>query len=357
MVLLSILSIGVFASMCAERGPGQCMFCMTSHRRFACRNRQGAARQCGLEKRAMHMSRIDLNLFTVFDAIYREGGITAASKRLHLSQPAVSHALARLRELLGDALFERQGNEMIPTPRARALASTISSSLGSLEQMLHRAAHFAPADASRSFVIAMRESHELTLLPSLTQIQREAPGVDIASVRIDRRDLEDDLLSGELDLALDIMLPLSAEIRRERISASPLVVLARRDHPVVRGSLDLATYLSLEHVLVTGRRHGGGYEDLALERLGKSRRVRVRCQKHLAASELVSRTDLLVTMPKRHAELVNREARNQQVEFPAETPLFEGYLYWHSNVEEDPANCWLRGWVRGAFAIAVERRE
>src|ERR1700741_5180672 len=90
----------------------------------------------------MQLSRIDLNLFTVFDAIYREGGITAASKRLHLSQPAVSHALGRLRELLHDPLFERQGNAMIPTPRARGLASTIRGSLGSLEQLLARAAHF-----------------------------------------------------------------------------------------------------------------------------------------------------------------------------------------------------------------------
>ena len=72
----------------------------------------------------MHISRVDLNLFTVFDAIYREGGITPASKRLHLSQPAVSHALARLRELLDDPLFERRGNEMIPTPKARSLAAT-----------------------------------------------------------------------------------------------------------------------------------------------------------------------------------------------------------------------------------------
>lgn len=296
------------------------------------------------------MSRIDLNLFTVFDAIYREGGITAASKRLHLSQPAVSHALSRLRELLGDPLFERQGNEMIPTPRARALASTISSSLGSLEQMLHRGAEFEPAVARRGFTIAMRESHELSVLPHLAEMQREAPGVDVAAVRIDRRDLEDDLASGELDLALDIALPLPADIHRERVSASPLVVLTRIDHPAIEGTLDLTTYLSLEHVLVTGRRHGGGYEDAALSRLGKSRRVRIRCQQHLAACELVSRTDLVVTMPERHAETASRHVEVQRLPFPAETPLFEGYLYWHANVEEDPANRWLRSWVRRAFS-------
>lgn len=300
--------------------------------------------------RAMNMSRIDLNLFTVFDVIYREGGITAASKRLHLSQPAVSHALARLRELLGDPLFERQGNEMIPTPRARALAATISSSLVSLEQMLHRAAHFDPNTAQRNFTIAMRESHELAMISHLAQTLRDAPGVGLAAVRIDRRDLEDDLLSGELDLALDIALPLSTDIHRERITASPLVVLARAGHPALQGTLDLATYLSLEHVLVTGRRRGGGYEDVALQRLGKSRRIRARCQHHLAACELVSQSDLLLTLPDRQAALVNRHTHNQRFDFPAESPLLEGYVYWHANVEDDPANRWLRAKVRDAFA-------
>ena len=123
----------------------------------------------------MHLSRIDLNLFTVFDAIYREGGITPASKRLHLSQPAVSHALARLRELLDDPLFERHGNEMIPTPKARALAVTISQSLGSIEQMLQRGGHFDAAVSQRSFTIASRESQEVAFMPALVQrVAREA---------------------------------------------------------------------------------------------------------------------------------------------------------------------------------------
>ena len=214
----------------------------------------------------MHLSRIDLNLFTVFDAIYREGGITPASKRLHLSQPAVSHALARLRELLGDPLFERQGNEMIPTPRARALAETIGRSLGGLEQMLHRLGHFDPAESQRNFTVALRESSEsLFVPPLLARIAREAPHAGLATVRIERRDLEDDLHNGELDAAIDVALPLSADVRTERVRAEPLVVMARGDHPTIRDKLDLESYLAAEHVLVTGRRRGGGYEDIALD--------------------------------------------------------------------------------------------
>jgi len=291
----------------------------------------------------MHLSRIDLNLFTVFDAIYREGGITPASKRLHLSQPAVSHALARLRELLDDPLFERQGNEMIPTPRSRALAETVGRSLGGIEQMLHRLGHFEPAESQRAFTIALREPNETVLVPSLVaRLRRDAPNASLATVRIERRDLEEDLQSGELDAAVDVVLPLSGEVRMERVKSEPLLVLARADHPAVRGALDLDTYLAAEHILVTGRRRGGGYEDIALGHLGLSRRIRIRCQQHAAASRMVSESDLLVTMSRGQAELANLHTRNQVLAFPADIPAMETYLYWHANVDADPANRWLR---------------
>jgi DNA-binding transcriptional LysR family regulator len=289
----------------------------------------------------MNLSRIDLNLFTVFDAIYREGGITAASKRLHLSQPAVSHALGRLRELLEDPLFERHGNEMVPTPLARTLAVTIGSSLHSLEQMMHRAGRFDPASSQRVFTIAVRESQESAFLPNLlARLATFAPNIDVATIRVERRDLEDDLQSGELDFAIDVGLPLSADVRREHIGAAPLVVLARADHPIVQGALDLDTYLSQEHVLVTGRRRGRGYEDGALAKLGVTRRIRLRCQQHAAANEIVSRTDLLATFSRKQAELVNKS--NQILPFPAALPPLESYLYWHARAEDDPATAWFR---------------
>lgn len=291
----------------------------------------------------MHLSRIDLNLFTVFDAIYREGGITAASKRLHLSQPAVSHALGRLRDLLNDPLFERHGNEMVPTPLARSIAGTVGGSLSSLEQMMQRAGRFDPASSERVFTVAVRESQESGFLPMLIErVMREAPHIDIAAVRIERRDLEDDLQTGDIDFAVDVALPVSADVRREQIGAAPLVVLARPEHPNVRGSLDLETYIAQEHVLVTGRRRGRGYEDAALAKLGLSRRIRVRCQQHAAAAEIVSRTDLLVTLSSKYAALLSREANFQILPFPAQIAPLDSYLYWHARAEDDPACRWMK---------------
>jgi DNA-binding transcriptional LysR family regulator len=292
------------------------------------------------------LSQVDLNLFTVFDAIYREGGITAAAKRLHLSQPAVSHALARLRELLGDALFERRGNEMVATPAARTLASTVSGSLSDLEQVLQRLGQFDAAQSRRRFTLATRPWQELALLPELmSAIDRAAPYVELAVVRSERRALEDALESGELDAAVDVAFPHAAEVRRERLATEPLVVLARRDHPALGGELDLSTYLEQAHVLVTGRSRGGGYEDMALARLGATRRIRVRCQQHAAASELVTRSDLLLTLTRSQAATVNRRTRNRVFAFPAEIPPMQVYLYWHASNDGDAASRWFRSLI------------
>lgn len=296
----------------------------------------------------MQLSRIDLNLFTVFDAIYTRGSITAAARHLHLSQPAVSHALARLRELLDDPLFERRGNEMVPTPMARSLATTVSGSLGTLEAVLQRAGQFEPASTERTFTIAMRDSHEAAVVPALAAaLACEAPNASLAVVRIERSGLHDDLLSGQIDVAIDVALPLPADVRRERISESSMMVLARSGHSSVQGSLDLDTYLAADHVLVTGRRRGAGHEDMALGQLGVARRIRVRCQHHTAAAEVVARTDLLLTLPRTQAERVGETGKHQVLPFPVQIPPMELFVYWHAGVDHDPASRWLRETLLG----------
>lgn len=161
-------------------------------------------------------------------------------------------------------------------------------------------------------------------------------------MRIERRDLEEDLQSGEIDVAFDVGLPLSHDVRRERVTAEPLAVLARADHPSIRGALTTEAYLAMEHVLITGRRRGGGYEDIALGRLGMTRRIRVRCQNHAAASDVVAHSDLLATMARSQAQLGSRQSGTQLLPFPVEIPPLEMFLYWHANVDADPGSQWLR---------------
>lgn len=292
----------------------------------------------------VHVSRIDLNLFAVFDAIYSEGGVTRAAEKLNLTQPAISHALGRLRDMFGDPLFQRQGQRLVPTAVARNIVEPVRRSLRALEATLHETSRFDPASTVRRFTIGMRDILEVTVLPPLiARIGALSPGLDLSSQRVDRRALESGLAAGTIDVAMDILLPLSDAVRRQEIEVDPLVVIARADHPEVGEGLDLATYLEQDHVLVTSRRRGPGIEDVELGRRGLKRRTRLRCQHYFAACRVVAESDLILTMPARHARVLNRHFGNQILPLPLENQHMSLFLYWHETVDADPANRWLRG--------------
>lgn len=303
----------------------------------------------------MHIDRIDLNLFRVFEAILREGGITPAARALNLSQPAVSHALARLREQLGDPLFQRQGQAMAPTPLARSLAGPLRSALGGLEATLRELDRFDPATAHRRFTIAMRTSHEEQLTPALTaRLCREAPGIDLTSTPVDWRDLASALANGTLDLAIDVARSLGPEIRRQPLRSDQMVVIARRGHPLARRGLDLESYVNAEHVRVSLRRHRPAPEDQQLARMGLERRIRLRCQHFSAACRVVSQTDLLLTMSLRYALILNEAFGNLLLPTPIEFSPSENHLYWHVSADGDPGNRWLRDQVLAEVARPAE---
>jgi DNA-binding transcriptional LysR family regulator len=291
----------------------------------------------------MHINRIDLNLLVVFDTIYAEASITRASRRLNLSQPAISHALGRLREMVEDPLFTRHGRLMTPTPLARRMIEPIRQSLQGIEATLTKGDRFAPASAVKHFTVGMREALETAILGKLMRsIAERAPHVTISTVRTERRELERELSAGTIDAAIDVLLPLPDEIRRERLRTEWLTVVARPRHPKVGPRLTLRTYLSQEHIAVSSRRRGLSAEDFELGRQNLRRRIRLRCQSHLAACRVVSETDLILTMPQRHAGILNAQFGNQLVPFPLKVPAFDTYLYWHASADGDPANAWLR---------------
>jgi DNA-binding transcriptional LysR family regulator len=297
-----------------------------------------------------NIAKLDLNLLVVFEAIYSEGGVSRAGEKLNLTQPAISHALARLRLLFDDPLFRREGRALVPTPLTRGLIAPLRRSLRELGLLLSEAGRFDPRRSEARFTVAMRDPVELLVLPAaMARIARAAPHVDLRSVQVARRNMETGLASGMLDLAMDVPLPLPERIHRERVAADRLVVVARQGHPALRRGLDLAAYLAQEHVMVTSRRKGPGFEDLALAERGLQRRVRLRCRNYVAAFRLVSETDLVLTMPERYAGVLNRSFANRVLPLPVETPTLDLYFYWHEAVESDPANLWLRGVLRDAF--------
>ena len=297
----------------------------------------------------MHVSRFDLNLFVVFDAIYTEGSLTRAARVLNLTQPAVSHALGRLRDRLEDPLFVRQGARMVPTSRARARGSPVRHAVGGFQRCLSDEGGFDVADAERTFVVGLRDGLEGCLLPPLTAgILEEAPGVRLQSMTVARRQLATELASGRLDLAADVLLPLPDAIEHRPVMSGPLVVIMRPGHPLT-GKLDLPAYLAAQHVLVSSRREGPGMEDFGLSRLGYRRNIRLRCQHHMAALSAVMGSDLLLTLPGLLARQLAPPGR--QVEpLPADVPGLELHLYWHRDQSADPGHTWLRQRVMAMLA-------
>lgn len=295
----------------------------------------------------MHISRADLNLFVVLDAIYSQGNITRASQALNLSQPALSHALSRLRGMFNDPLFVRQGAVMAPTAFTRSIIGQVRQGLQLFEASLQTDQSFDPRQTQRHFQVGLRDVFEATMLPPLMQmIALQAPGLTISSVRVDRHEIETELSNGGLDMVLEVPLPLSGNIRQQRVWRDRLIVMSRQAHPAIRKSpkfnLNIEQYLAQQHVLVSSRKQGVGLEDVELNREGLRRQIVLRCQHYFAACRVVSETELLLTMPEQYAKIVNAQFNNRILPFPLATPAIDAHLYWHASTDNDPASAWLR---------------
>ena len=291
----------------------------------------------------INLSRVDLNLLVVLETIVVEGGVSRAAERLNLTQPAVSHALGRLRALFGDPLFVRRGRALAPTALTKSLIEPLRQALRSVSAVLAAGRRFDPRETAASFTVAMRDPLEQLVLPSLARkLAKDAPRIDLRCVQARRRTVEAALADGTLDAAIDVALAMSDSVRRTKVAADGFVVAARKSHPGLRGGLTLPAYLRLEHVMVSSRRRGPAPEDLGLGQLGHHRRVRLRCRSYGAAFRIVQGTDFVLTMPARYAGLLNERTGHRLFKLPFTMPTLDLYLYWHEAAHDDPANRWLR---------------
>jgi DNA-binding transcriptional LysR family regulator len=288
--------------------------------------------------------KIDLNLFVVFDAIYCEGNITKAASALNLSQPAVSHALGKLRNNFDDALFVRKGNEMRPTAVAKNVIADVREALHQLQVCLVQSRQFEPLTSRKHFTLSLHGLLEATYLPLLMQsLSNESPHINLqSSRRVRRSDLENKLACGDIDLAIDTLLPVSENILHTQIEQDKMVVVARNNHPALDQQLDIATYLAQDHVLVSSRSTGPGLEDFELSRLGFHRKIALRCQHAFSACRIITSNDMLLTLPQSSAIMYSQLLNISIHTLPVDIPRTDVHLYWHINVDKDPANKWLR---------------
>ncbi|OUR61595.1 LysR family transcriptional regulator [Bermanella sp. 47_1433_sub80_T6] len=292
--------------------------------------------------------KIDLNLFTVFEAIYSEGSLTQAAKRLNLTQPAISHALSRLRERLDDPLFERHGHKMRPTPLAQNLLPEVQSALSQLNQALQVAHRFDASKSDKTYCLALRDVIEATMLPPLMQnLSEQAPQVKVSTTRIDRKDMSQKLASGELDFAVDVLLPNAPQVKHQKIIEDELVVLVNSQLPQHSQPMNEDGYLQAKHIVVSSRSSGPDLVDYALSSRGLNRNIHLRCQQYYAACQVVANSDLVLTMPKRYALVLSRHFNNIEImAMPIHSSNVDIHLYWHQSRDKDPASVWFRGFIQ-----------
>ncbi|HCJ27761.1 MAG TPA: LysR family transcriptional regulator [Pseudomonas sp.] len=287
----------------------------------------------------MNLNKVDLNLFIVFDAIYTEANLTRAGQIVGITQPAVSNALARLRETFNDPLFVRTAQGMVPTPMAQNIIGPVRNALQLLRVSVQESRTFNPLQANKTFRISMTDLTEAVVLPPLFQrLRRLAPNVKIESMLAKRRETTKELAAGRLDFAMDAPLNTDPQVRHVKLLEDRYVCAMRRGHPLAKDKLSVEEYLSLSHIHISSRRSGLGMVDLALGKMGQQRKIALRSQHYMMATQVIQQTDMTVTVPERFA----RRHDLHQIPLPVEIPPLETHIYWHESTDQDPANRWMR---------------
>jgi len=296
----------------------------------------------------VRLAGIDLNLLTSLDALLEQRSVTLAARRLGLTQPAASHALRRLRDLLGDELLVRTASGMRPTPRALELRPAVRAALEAAEAVLQAAPAFDPLRAERSFAIAVIDQSAFQLLPRLIQrLTREAPRVRIDAVPLLPGRFSEEL-GADLDLAIGVFFDKPAGIREAALWREEFVCVVRRDGEAARARFDLRRYLSLPHLVVAPRGGPGSPVDEELARAGQRRTVVMTVPQFLLAPQIVATTDLVWTAPGGLARAFARQLPLAVRKVPLSVPGFTVSMRWHVRLDRDPGLAWLRGVLRSA---------
>lgn len=305
----------------------------------------------------MKLESLDLNLLLVFDALAAERSVTQAAAKIGVSQPALSNALARLRTLFRDPLFERAGGQMQPTPRARQLLVPLSEAISKLREALETQVAFRPEASEREFLIATNDYVDALLLPRLVhRLQRDAPSIAVRTVRTDYLFLPpvERLQSGELDLALGFFGETprpNPGLLSKRLLSGRLVCILRAGHPRAGRKFTLRTFVEIPHVRVMypGTERLGSIDTILRSR-GLSRRIGVTVPHYLTIPAIVARSNLLGVVPEPMARRKARALRLKIFDPPLPLPDITVMMTWTDRSQLDRAHGWFRECIAAASA-------
>jgi DNA-binding transcriptional LysR family regulator len=230
---------------------------------------------------------------------------------------------------------------MVPTPMAQNIIGPVRNALTLLRVSVQESRIFNPLQANKTYRISMTDLTEAVILPALFQrLRRLAPAVIIESFLSKRRETTKELAAGRLDFAVDAPLNTDPQVRHVKLMEDKYVCAMRKGHPLAtKEKFSLEDYLSLTHIHISSRRSGLGHVDLALGKMGIQRKIALRSQHYLMASQVLQQTDMVMTVPERFARRHDLHYVNLPVN---DVPLVETHLYWHESTDQDPANRWMR---------------
>lgn len=300
----------------------------------------------------MSFQTLDLNLLRVFDAVMSEQNLTRAAMRLSMTQPAVSNALRRLREALGDDLLVRNAHGVTPTSRAEELWPAVRLALTALEEAITPQT-FDLSEMHATFRFAMADSTAALVLPSLMlEIKRHAPHLCIRLVPLMTRDPKPLLLQGEIDLAVGYFPGIAAQISggqgafsailHQRLYSGSYVCIMRCGHPLAESEFTLDDYCRAEHVLmsVSGKAHG--IVDDVLNRFGRERHIALTVNQFFTVAKVVAYSDLLAVVPRNLIAAIGLTDLVISREIPFDLPPVHVDMLWHERYARDPAHRWIR---------------
>jgi len=293
---------------------------------------------------------IDLNLLVVFQQMFQTRHVSSVAKRLGVSQPTVSNALARLRRTFGDELFVRTAQGMQPTPYALRISEPIAQALASVSQALNQEERFDPGSSQRRFVIAMTDVGEIHFMPALVErCSNVAPHVGISSVRASAVDWQQNMETGQIDLAVGAFTDVAESLYQRRLFSQPYVTMFRKGHRFGERRVDLKEFLAARHLFVTSPESPYDQINARLEKAGIARSVHFQVPHFTAVPYIISATDMVVTVPSKLAEQACGPFGLAFIQPPLRLPALHTSIFWHRRYNQDSGNQWLRGLIAECF--------
>jgi DNA-binding transcriptional LysR family regulator len=299
------------------------------------------------------MSKVDLNLLVVFDAMFQSQSVTLAAERVGLSQSTMSYELAKLRRLFGDPLFVRMSTGMQPTPRALQLAEPVRRALEIVKGDILKQFRFDPQKSRRTYTLCMNDIAELNFLPKVLQaLASEAPGVNVRTVTLDRPALERAMANGEVDLAIGYFPDLKkAGFYQQRLFPHTFACVVRKSHPRIGSEITLQQFLQESHAVVTPEGRSHEIVERILEKRGLSRRIVLVTPHFTSVPFIIAASDLISIVPIGLAQAFSEFSGVKTVSLPFPVPTFDVKQHWHERFHNDEENKWLRKKIAQLFTV------